>query len=246
MAAYRVMSYCIAGAQTPSESRIDHFIEVITSAQPDLVMLQGLVAEDAEGLLKELAQACGLQLHRAVGTPECAFLSRRPLHHLQLIPLGFGRSCTRADLDQGDERIHLFNLTLSLNPFQRLQQVTRLLSDQILHNNALPCAAIICGDFGLPFWGCGKVAFNPHIVRVSNPLMGANYPSSFPFWGRGRIYLQGPIRALSSTVIRTESARKASSHLPLLTTVETVDTRRTIRIDDRSLVRHNQADPVCG
>lgn len=244
MARFRVMSYHVNGLR--DHVATSSCAELIRLQNPDLVMLQNIGEPQGRGSLSQLAEMTGMHSHGSDTEGRCAFLSRCSLVNVQILPLGFGHSCVRADCIQAEERIHLYNLTLSWNPLQRLEQVRKLFGDQILNNPAYPCATIICGDFGLPFWGCGKVALNPQIFRSDHPLWKANYPSVFPLWGRGRVYFQGPIRALSGDVIKTEPAKKASTHLPLVVTVETVDTRKTLKVRDVSAMRQKRIDPVCG
>lgn len=247
MAKFRVMSYHLNGLSSASGTAVISLCaEVIRSHQPELVSIQGVRAKYGDKTLTELSKMAGLEVHGFDTEGGCAFLSRRPLHNIQVIPLGFDCNCVRADYDQAEEKIHLYNLALSWNPVQRLAQVRKLFDDQILNNPAFPCATMICGDFGLPFWGCGKVALNLQIVRADKPLWRVNYPAVFPLWGRGRVYFQGPIRALDGAIIRTEQAKKASTHLPLLLTVETSDTRKTLKVKDHSTLRQKQTSPVCG
>lgn len=244
MAKFRVMNYHLNGLQTVSS--LDLCAQVIREQNPDLVLLQGTGTQHSASRLKALAREAGLLLHQVVGETHCAYLSHQPLHNLQRFPLGFDASCIRADYDLPDERVHLYNFSLSMNPVQRLEQVKILLSEELLNNTSVPCAAIIGGDFGLPLWGCGKLALNPQIVRSQYPDYRANYPSVFPLWGRGRIYFQGPILALGGSLISTERAKQASSHLPLLVTVETRDTRKTIKVRETTTIRPKRVDPVCG
>lgn len=219
---------------------------VIRAQNPDVVLLQKIGSPQGRTSLKELAATVGLSAYGADTEGSCAFLSRYPLHNLQTIPLGNGDTCVRADFDPLQERIHLLNLTLSWDPRQRLKQVRKLFGDGILNSSSFPCATIIGGEFGLPLWGCGQVAFNPQIVRAEQPLWRANYPGSFPLWGRGRIYFQGPIRAVSGQVIRSIEAKRASNQLPLVVDVETFDTRRTLKLKEHSGISAKQPKPVCG
>lgn len=244
MAKFRVMNYHLNGLRTVTS--LDLCAQVIREQNSDLVLLQGAASPHSPDRLMDLAREAGLTLHRVAGETHCAFLSHRPLHNLQRFPLGFDASCIRADYDLPDERVHLYNFTLCMNPVQRLEQVKILLGEELLNNTALPCAAIIGGDFGLPLWGCGKLALNPQIVRSEYPEWRANFPSNFPLWGRGRIYFQGPIHALGGVLITTERAKQASSHLPLVVTVETRDTRKTIKVREAATMRSKRADPVCG
>jgi len=245
MATFRVMSYHVNGYRSAS-GEIDPAAStrVIGSQHPDLVMLQQLGSPIVAGNLKELSEPLGLVAYGSAEEGDCAFLSRFPLHNIQEFSLGHGGRCIRADLDLDNERIHLFNLSLSFDPWQRRDQIRALLSDQLLDSQMSPCATIVCGDFTLPLWGYGQIRISEHLRRARFPLWRANYPSNFPIWGRDRVYFRGPIRALAGTILATAEARKASPHLPLVLTVETCDTRQFLKLKERWRIR--KPNPACG
>ncbi len=250
MSTFRIMSYHINSCRSASgDFDPERCARVIRSQRPDLVMLQQIAAPQSAGALPLLAESVALA---SFGTNEegaCAYLSRYPLHNLQEHYLGHGGRCLRADLDLGGERIHLFNLCLSFDPWQRRDQVRELLSERLLNNPSLPCATIVSGDFTLPLWGCGQIRLSEHLRRASQPLWRANYPANFPLWGRDRIYFRGPIRALTGTVVATSEARQASPHLPLVLTVESSETRQFLKLKDvakRPATLAKQPDPLCG
>ncbi|MFO7766520.1 MAG: hypothetical protein R6V33_08830 [Pelovirga sp.] len=247
MSTFRVMSYNLKHTHSDIGAQCaDLCTRVVRTESPDLVMLQQVGSPVTETSLQRLSDRVGLAAYGSDTEGSCAFLSRHPLHNLQTIPLGYGDICVRADFDQASERVHLLNLTLSWHPGQRFRQVTKLLGEEILGSNSFPCATIIAGDFGLPLWGCGQVAFNPQIVRAQQPAWRANYPASFPLWGRGRIYFQGPIRALDGKVVRSKEARDALNQLPLIVYVETRETRKTLKVKDHVTMSSKQPKPVCG
>jgi len=247
MATFRIMSYHINGSRNAAgEVAPELCAAVIRAQQPELVMLQQVGSPIGISSVEQLADRVGLDLYGPDTEGGCAFLSRYPLHHIQELQLGFGGQCLQADLEYEDERIHLFNLTLSWNFQQRREQVKVLMGDQLLNNPLLPCATIICGDFGLPLWGSGQIPLNEHLKRANFPAWRANFPSKVPLWGRDRIYFRGPIKALAGSVIMTAEARKASTHLPLVLTVETSDTREVLRLKKRLQVAPKQPDPICG
>ena len=247
MATFRIMSYHINGARNAAgEIAPELCAAVIRAQQPELVMLQQIGSPIGMSSVEQLADRVGLTRYGSDAEGGCPFLSQYPLHHVQERSLGFGGHCVQADLEYADERIHLFNLTLSWNFRQRREQVKILMGDQLLNNPLLPCATIICGDFGLPWWGSGQIPLNEHLKRASFPTWRANFPGKVPLWGRDRIYFRGPIKALAGSVIMTAEARKASTHLPLVLTVETSDTREVLRLKKRLQIAPKQPDPICG
>lgn len=247
MSTFRIMSYHINGTHNAAgELAPELCAEVIRTQQPDLVMLQQLGSPIGTSSIALLAERVGLPAYGSDVEGDCAFLSRYPLSNIQSLSLGLDSHCVRADLDLSDEKIHLFNLSLSWDPRKRREQVRVLLSEQLLNNPSLPCATIICGDFGLPFWGSGRIPLNEHLKRADLPRWHANYPGKFPLWGRDRVYFCGPIRALAGNIVMTSEARKASPHLPLVLTVVTSDMREFLKIKKSTSVTTKQPDPVCG
>ncbi|MEA3545027.1 MAG: hypothetical protein U9R69_07390 [Thermodesulfobacteriota bacterium] len=247
MATFRIMSYHINGARNAAgELAPELCTAVIRSQQPELVMLQGVGSPIGISSVALLAERVGLTAYGSDSEGGCAFLSCYPLHHVQAQQLGFGGHCLQADLEYEDERIHLFNLTLSWDFRQRREQVKLLMGEQLLNNPLFPCATIVCGDFGLPLWGSGQIPLNEHLKRASFPVWRANFPGKAPLWGRDRVYFRGPIKALAGTVVATAEARKASTHLPLVLTVETSDTREVLKVKKRARIPRKQTSPVCG
>lgn len=244
---FRIMSYHINGARdvrgvvAPELSA-----EIIRAQQPDLVLLQDIGSAIGTGSINQLAEKTGLQAFGPDAEGSCAFLTRDSISNIQSIPLGYGCRCVRADFDRNGERVHLFNLTLSINLLYRNEQVRTLLSDQLVNNPSLPCPAIIAGDFGLPFWGEGIFQINDQLKRSRFPIWRATYPSRAPLWGRDRVYFKGAIRALAGNIVMTTESRHASTHLPLVLTVETRDTREILKLKKRSRISAKQPNPVCG
>lgn len=247
MARFRVMSYDLNHEHSRSgELCAELCSQIIRQQGVDLVLLQRIGSPLGETSLQRLSERVGLPAYGSDREGSCAFLSRYPLHNLQTIPLGYGDICVRADFDPASERVHLLNLTLNWHPHKRLKQVTKLLGEELLGSHSFPCATIIAGDFGLPLWGCGQVAFNPHIERAKHPLWRANYPAMFPLWGRGRIYFQGPVDAVNGKIVSGKEAKSSLIQLPLVVDVETRDTRKALRIKDQVTLNPKQPKPVCG
>jgi endonuclease/exonuclease/phosphatase family metal-dependent hydrolase len=247
MATFRIMSYHINGSRNGAgEVAPELCAAVIRAQQPELVMLQKIGSPIGISSAVQLADRVGLDFYGSDTEGGCAFLSSYPLHYVREHALGYGGQCVMADLEYANERVHLFNLVLSWNFRQRREQVKLLMGEQLLDNPSLTCAAIICGDFGLPLWGSGQIPLNEHLKRSNFPVWRSNFPAKLPLWGRDRVYFRGPIKALAGSVIMTGEARKASTHLPLVLTVETTETREVLKIKKLVRVAAKQPDPVCG
>ena len=247
MAKFKAMSYNINGARNAAgEVAPDLCAAVIKEQQPDLVMLQRIGSPIGLSSVEHLAERVGLSVYGSGLEGGCVFLSRFPLNYLQEIPLGADGYCLQADLELENERIHLFNLTLSWNLQQRHKQLQLLMGEEFLNNPSLTCATMVCGDFGLPLWGKDIVKLRDNLRRAVYPVWSANFPSKLPLWGRDRTYFRGPIRALDGSIIMTAAAREASSHLPIVLTVETRETRVTLKTPKRLSVSTKQVNPACG
>lgn len=231
MSALRVMSYQVNGCIGDSgEPTTELCARVIQTQAPDLVFLQSVGTRRDPCQLYQLANQLNMKPFGLGQERSCCFLSRFDLRGLQEYSLGGEGSCLRADLDFSGQRMHLFNVHLGFNPWQRKQQVNSLLSEDLLGNPMLPCAALVAGDFSLPLWGAGQIRLGGCLTRAPQPLWRANYPGGFPLWGRDRFYFRGGINALAGTVVATPEARRASNHLPLVLTVELVENRDFLRL----------------
>ncbi len=247
MATFRIMSYHINGSRNAAgEVAPELSAAVIRAQQPELVMLQQIGSPIGINSVEQLADRVGLDFYGSNTEGGCAFLSRYPLNHVCEQSLGYGGQCVQADLKYGDERVHLFNLTLSWNFRQRREQVKLLMGEQLLDSPSLTCATIICGDFGLPLWGSGQIPLKEHLKRANFPGWRANFPGKLPLWGRDRVYFRGPIKALAGSIVMTAKARKASTHLPLVLTVETSETREVVKVKKLVRLTPKQPNPICG
>lgn len=197
---------------------------VIAASAPDIVALQEV--ESAGNDLQTLSQRLGMRLYVAPGRCGNAFLSYYPLHHLQSFSLSDHGCCLRAELDFGQKRMHFYNVQID-GAQQHKEQIDSLLGDDLLGAQNLGIPSLILGDFGC-------VAINWDLLlalqRVTRPLVHGTYPAWLPLLARDRAYILGELRVLAIEVVRTRLARQASSHLPLLLTVEITDLRKFLKI----------------
>jgi len=225
MTTLRCATYNIHGFHNSHGDYSPERIEaVIAGCGADLVALQEADAPDTGDPLPDMAGRLGMQLYTgAGGSRATAFLSRLPLRGVRETHLGQGGWCLQADLDRQGKRLHVFNLQLSFTPSKRRVQFGTLLSSDLLGNPSLVCPTLILGDFADPLWWLSSFWFENNLFKAPRPVLGATYPAPFPLLGRDRAYLRGDIRVLESRVIRTQEARKASSHLPVVLSVQILD-----------------------
>ncbi len=231
MTTARIMTYNIQQCRGgDGHINPDRILNVIADAAPDIVVLQELGTLRGADILPYLAERLGLDAFRDVSGGSLAYLSFFPLKAVQKFDLGYGGYCLRADVDLGDKRLHLLNVSLDSFPRFRSHQVAHLLGPELLGNPSLACPALILGDFADFFWGAGNLELASLLRRARRPFWRGTYPARFPVFGRDRAYLRGGVRVLDASVNRSFMARQASCHLPLTLTVQVTDTRRSLRL----------------
>jgi endonuclease/exonuclease/phosphatase family metal-dependent hydrolase len=220
------MTYNIHGCRG-ADGRVDpeRILRVIADAAPDIVALQEVDA--AAGQLAHLAERLGMRGYGHPGSGN-AFLSVHPLRGIQAYDLG-GGCCLRADLDLAGKRLHLFNLRL--DPTARRGQIAGLLGPEVLGNRSLACPVLLLGDFADRWLGAGNVHLALRLRKARRPLWSATYPARFPLVGRDRAYLCGEVQVTGARIPRSALARRASTHLPLILTVQIQDPRSYLQIE---------------
>jgi endonuclease/exonuclease/phosphatase family metal-dependent hydrolase len=201
---------------------------VIAAAAPDIVALQEIDPR-SDDELQSLAERLGMRYYVAPGRCGNAFLSYYPLHHLQSFSLSEHGCCLRAELDFAQKRMHFYNVRID-GGRQHQQQIDSLLGEDLLGAQHLGVPALILGDFGDHRRGGINWDLLLALRRATKPLLHGTYPAWLPLLARDRAYILGDLRVLAIEVVRNRLARQASSHLPLLLTVEISDLRKYLQI----------------
>lgn len=227
MPGLRIMTYNVRGFSCHSDS-LAAVQAVIAAAAPDIVALQEVEAGHDDAL-QILAQRLGMRSYAAPGRCGNAFLSYYPLHHLQSFSLSEHGCCLRAELDFSQKRMHFYNVRID-GAGRHKEQIDSLLGDELLGAQHLGYPAMILGDFDDHRRGGINWDLLLTLRRVSKPLVHGTYPACFPILARSRAYVLGEIHVLSTEVVRNRLARQASSHLPLLMTIEITDIRSFLKL----------------
>lgn len=228
MIAFRTMTYPINGCRgCDGRLQVERVAEVIYQADTDLVALQGVTAEALDAGLADLPQQLGMAAYGLTETTGLAILSRTPLRGYAAFDLGHGGRCLKVDYTLHDRRVHLFNFALSFHPYHRKNQLEALQGEELLCNPRLNCPLVVHGDISLPLPDPGHLDLSAHFKRARFPRWRSTFPARLPLWARSRIYLQGPITEITGRIPRG-IARKASTSLPLIETLQLVDTRTTL------------------
>ncbi|MBE0598359.1 MAG: endonuclease/exonuclease/phosphatase family protein [Desulfuromonadales bacterium] len=242
MTTIRVMTYnvqhCRGGDGCVDLGRI---AEVIAEGAPDLVALQEIDAGSDDDQLATLAKRLGMRHYGLPRRGANAFLSYYPLRGIQEYDLGDGGACLRGDADLAGKRLHLFNLRLAPHLGGRRQQIAKLLGPDVLGAASVGGPTLVMGDFADLILGAGNFHLTLVLRKARRPLWNATYPSCFPVLGRDRAYLRGELRVVDSSILRSAKVRQASSHLPLILTIQITDPRSYLRVEQLTTGRMKTA-----
>lgn len=232
MTAIRIMTYNIHGC-LGADGRVEpeRVLQVIGEAAPDIVALQEIDCASGRDHLTSLAKRLGM---RAYEHADCSngFLSYYPLRGVRAYDLR-GGCCLRADLDVAGKRLHLINLRL--DAAGRHGQMARLLGSEILGSRSLACPLLVLGDFAdLGGGPAGGTYLSGRLRRAPGPFWSATFPARWPLVARDRAYLCGDLRVVDARIPRGSLARRASSHLPLILTVQICDPRTYLKLEKLS------------
>ena len=232
---FRVVSYNthksvgVDGKSSPAR-----IVEVLREIDADIIGLQEVLSipNASEELDQAKYFASQLGYHYTLGETRKlrggiygnVILTRVPVHSSKNYDISVRwrkerRGCLRADLQYQPERfLHIFNVHLGTDYFERRRQAKSLVHKAILHNEELQGARIIMGDFN-EWWLWG------HPLRAIKGIFGhtpalPTFPSFRPVLALDRIWIRPTGRLKSIAVHRTRLSAKASDHLPLKAVVE--------------------------
>jgi len=229
----RIMTYQVDGCRgSDGTVSTDRILDVVAEGAPDIVALQGVDAERNGGQVALLARQLGMTWYANHRQGANAFLSYYPLSAIQEYALGANGTCLRADTSIDDKRLHLFNVCFDPRPGRRLQQVNHLLGPELLGHRSLVCPTLLLGDFGDLSWGAGNMNLALTLRKARRPWWPGTYPARCPVFGRDRAYFKGELRIVETSILRSQIARQASSHLPLILTVQIKDPRTFLRSEN--------------
>jgi endonuclease/exonuclease/phosphatase family metal-dependent hydrolase len=226
--------------------RPDRVVEVISSHDPDIALLQ----EVDDGVPRSARLNLGIEIAHALDYPHYAIghnvalragrygnatLSRWPIVRERNIDLTVGtrkpRGCQQATIriekPNGHKReIEVFNLHLGLSARERERQVGMLARSQELSSLPATKASLIGGDFN--DWRNLLSPIFTEILefrcaterRSGRPGSLRSFPSFSPTGGLDRVYYRGPLHRLAAHVCRLRLSRVASDHRPVLVDFE--------------------------
>ena len=213
--------------------RPQRIVETLLRYEPDIVLMQEVdddvprsscdcqVELFADALdMKHYAFQRNVKLKR--GHYGNAIISRFPLsdvQHLDLtIPLKKRRQALMAHCilrHEGHRRSMLVvNLHLGLAGFERQVQLRRILDSDMVRHARKRTPVIIGGDYNDVWSSLGKMMLPAGFASATERIL--TYPAAFPARALDRVYYRGDLKADHAFASRSDIAKQASDHLPLV------------------------------
>lgn len=204
---------------------VKRIAEVLQELDADVVALQEIFGQQGEFLAKELGlhSAFGENRQLAGDAYGNLVLSRYPLRsHCNYDVSVSGREkrgCLRTDVFVHSNAVHIFNVHLGTDFFERRQQAKHLIDEAVLKSRTLEGPRIVLGDFNE--WTRGTVSktlaaeFAGTDVRT---YLGRarTYPAILPVMHLDHIYYDPQLKVDHVCLHRTKTALIASDHVPLV------------------------------
>ena len=237
---FRLMTYNIhkGVGGVDRRYRFARIIDTLAFYKPDIALLQ----EVADGIPRSghhrqvdiLCETLGFQFHAyqpnvslRKGKHGNAILSHFPLsdiHDIDLtIPLKKRRGSlvARCQLSRGQRSLPLFvyNFHLGLASFERNIQIRRFLADIAFKNLKRSVPVIAAGDFN-DLWGTlGTRLLEPEGFRTASGL-SKTFPAFRSLRPLDHIFFRGNLALHRCFPSRTQLAKRASDHLPIIADFE--------------------------
>lgn len=233
---FRVLSYNIHKGIGGIDRKYkpERIIETIDHYQPDIALLQEVsdgtkrsryhrqvdLLGDELGFKHRLFQA---NVKRKIGCYGNAILSQFPLSKPTNINLTVPPKKIRNGLaahvsithKNSTKRIIVVNVHLGLAAYERAIQVCRLTEDVYINNIKKDTPVLLGGDFN-DVWEnlCRKVLNAQGFISI--PKKAKSFPAVYPARSLDRVFHKGKVSVVKAFVGRTEIAREASDHLPII------------------------------
>ena len=205
---------------------------VLAELNADIVALQEVfsVCDSHEGQVETLASELGLKAafgctrHHHGRPYGNAILSRWPILESREMDISWyrreRRGCVRADLKTPRGILHVFNIHMGTNFFERRHQVRSLFSSKQLYDG-LSGPRVLVGDFNEWIKGLTTRLLSAKFESLNLELhvrRRRSYPGLLPILHLEHIYFERPLHVEKAELIRTRLSKIASDHLPLVAT----------------------------
>jgi endonuclease/exonuclease/phosphatase family metal-dependent hydrolase len=217
---------------------LGRIVETIAHYRPDIAVLQEVDEAAPRSRMERqaelLANETGLthftyqrNVALKVGHYGNAILSRFPLHDTSDVDLSVRlkkrrRSLVASCQIPGRERSHrvvLVNVHLGLSGIERRMQLRRLLKAECLAHLRRTTPLVIAGDYNDVWSSLGWLVMRKEGFVAAGKRI-RTFPAAMPLRALDRVFYRGEIRALHTFAGHTETARRASDHLPVVVDFE--------------------------
>ncbi len=212
----------------------DRIVQAVGHCNPDILFLQevddGVPRSRHDRQVEVLGEALGLKHHvyqrnvkLKVGHYGNAILSRFPLTDHQDIDLtipmkkkrrALAAHC-RMQIDGHSRTVLLLNVHLGLAGFERKMQLRRLLATELVRRTHQETAVLLAGDFNDVWGNLGRGILDTGGFQSATGLH-KTFPAFMPMRPLDRVYFRGNMSIDHGFASRTDIARRASDHLPLV------------------------------
>jgi endonuclease/exonuclease/phosphatase family metal-dependent hydrolase len=231
--AMRLLSYNIhKGVGTDRRYNLDRIIGVIEEEAPDVVCLQEVDTfvhrsdfDDQPSMLADHFKARDYQFQLNVpkhgGGYGNLVLSKWPFLSQHQMSLRLHRRKPRGALlqviDTPEGPLHLVNWHLGLRERERRWQVQHLLNHHLFHE-AGHFPTVIVGDFNDWRNTLDGLIFARHqFAQATSPYREfRSFPSYWHLMALDKLFFRGELTVQRARIVRTELARRASDHFPLV------------------------------
>jgi endonuclease/exonuclease/phosphatase family metal-dependent hydrolase len=199
--------------------------DVLSEIDADIVAMQEIFESQAQHLaeLLQVNSAFGENRQLLGDAYGNLVLSRFPLHshcnHDVSVAGRERRGCLRTDVFFQGRALHVFNVHLGTDFFERRHQAKRLIDETVLKCKSLEGPRVVLGDFNE--WSRGHVSqllsneFESTDIRVHLGRV-RTYPAIFPVMHLDHIYYDPQLAIERVAFHRTKTSLVASDHVPLV------------------------------
>lgn len=230
----RIATYNIHKARgVDGRVRPQRIVNVLRELEADIIGLQEVLSIGGQHREKDQAQyfAEELGMNHCVGKTRLlkggvygnVILTRFSIRNTTTYDLSVRRreerGCLRADVDVNDGVVHIFNLHLGTDYFERRTQAQKIVRSAVLHNPELSGPRIVMGDLNEWTFGLVTRMLQKHF-RSADPATYLRryktFPVFLPLLPLDHIYFDASFQIERLTIHKTPVAMKASDHLPLV------------------------------
>jgi endonuclease/exonuclease/phosphatase family metal-dependent hydrolase len=227
----RIVTYNIhKGRGMDGRTSIKRIANVLSELDADIIALQEIfaVCDQEPGQVEVLASELGF--HASFGRTRHhngrpygnAILSRWPIIASCEMDISRAdrerRGCIRADLKTPRGTLHVFNIHMGTNYFERRHQVRCLLSSRQI-DEGLSGPRLLVGDFNEWTRGLTTRLLSDKFESLNLELhvrKRRSYPGLLPLLHLDHMYFERPLHVERADLIRTRLSKIASDHLPLV------------------------------